>query len=403
MKFSIIIPAYNEEEAIESIINRCLDARNDIINKTFINDVEIIVVSDGSTDSTVEIAKKSVPNILLISYPNNKGYGRAIKTGFEKASGDIVAFLDADGTCDPLYFIDMLKKLEQENADICIGSRMGASSKMPAIRRAGNKIFRIIINLIANTRISDSASGMRIIRRNKLHQIYPLPDGLHFTPAMSCRAALDPDLKLVEIEMAYEERMGQSKLNVIGDGIRFLKVIISIALTYKPLTILSPIGVFLLLVSFLYGTLTVEFYFKEGVVPEGDIYRLISVMVFGVSGILLIGMASMADKAARLFNNSIKKDASKINNAFRWFFSWKRLWFISPLLFLSGVIINYQTIISWITTREISTHWSYVIVGGYLTLMGIVGFTFGVIDYLFDLIDEKIRYKESEKNQPPSH
>lgn len=389
MKFSIIIPAYNEEAAIENIINRCLSVRKTIIDKTYINSVEIIVISDGSTDGTVEIAKKYIPEIKLISYPENKGYGKAIKIGFDKADGDIVSFLDADGTCEPYYFVDMIKKLSQEKADICIGSRMGPNSKMPAIRKIGNKIFRRIINVLADANISDAASGMRIIRKDKLEQIYPLPDGLHFTPAMSCRAALDPNFKIIEINMTYAERQGNSKLGIIKDGIRFLKVIISIALTYKPLRVLGPIGIFLVIISLIYGGSTTLFYLKNGYIPEDDIYRLISVMVFGVSGILLLGIAVMADKATRLFYHNSYGSSSIIGDSFRWFFSWKRLWFISPLFFFSGIVLNYQTIISWVTTRTISTHWSYVVAGGYLILLGIVGFTFGVIDYLFDLIEEK--------------
>jgi len=388
MQFSIVIPAYNEEGSIESIIKRCLAIKRKIIQQTFITQVEVIVVSDGSTDLTNSKAKKFVPRIKLIGYKKNKGYGRALKIGFENSRGQIVGFLDADGTCDPFYFINMLKSLKKQKADICLGSRMGPDSQMPFVRQIGNRLFRFIINSISSTNITDVASGMRVIRKDKLNQVYPLPNGLNFTPAMTCRAVLDADLKIVEIEMAYREREGKSKLHVFKDGIGFLKAIMLIAITYKPLRILAPLGFLLITVSSLYGGASLIFYLKNGFVPEDEIYRLISVMVFGVAGALLLGLASLADKAAKLLNRR-KNGGAKIGNLIRGFFSWRWLWLFSPLLFLAGISLNYQSIISWFTTRTISIHWAYIVFGGYLVLLAIVGFTLGIIDYFFDLIKEK--------------
>ena len=230
---SIIIPAYNEEDAIANIIERCLKERDTIVRETPVERVEIIVVNDGSHDKTPEIARQ-FNEISLISYAKNRGYGAAIKAGFEKATGTIVSFLDADGTCDPNYFVGMCNTLIAEDADIVIGSRMTPESKMPKVRRIGNLLYVALINLLGDTKITDSASGMRVIKKSSLEKIYPLPDGLHFTPSMSCRAVMDENIKILEIPMRYEERVGESKLGVIRDGIRFLKTIIDIALTYEP-------------------------------------------------------------------------------------------------------------------------------------------------------------------------
>jgi glycosyltransferase involved in cell wall biosynthesis len=103
MKLSIVIPAYNEEEGIASIIERGLAAREQIAHSSPVHEVEIIVVSDGSTDRTVEIAR-GFDDIQLITFEKNRGYGAAIKRGFEESSGELVGFLDADGTCDPRFF-----------------------------------------------------------------------------------------------------------------------------------------------------------------------------------------------------------------------------------------------------------------------------------------------------------
>ena len=105
IKLSIIIPAYNEENAIAEIIERCLRERENIVRETPVEEVEIIVVNDGSSDKTAEIAKQ-FKEISLINFAKNRGYGAAIKSGFEKAEGDIVSFLDADGTCDPNILLE---------------------------------------------------------------------------------------------------------------------------------------------------------------------------------------------------------------------------------------------------------------------------------------------------------
>jgi len=103
LQLDIVIPAFNEEQAIEAIVRRCLAARATIIEETPVTNVTVTVVSDGSSDRTAEIAKSFEPDIDVVAYEHNRGYGAAIKTGFAAGSGDLVSFLDADGTCDPLF------------------------------------------------------------------------------------------------------------------------------------------------------------------------------------------------------------------------------------------------------------------------------------------------------------
>ena len=248
MEFSIVIPAYNEEEAIGVVIERCLKEKNNIINSTNVDDVEIIVVNDGSNDKTKAISE-SFEAVKVISHEKNLGYGAALKTGFASTSGDLIGFLDGDGTCDPMYFIGLINEIERENADIAVASRMGLGSKMPKIRRLGNKIFASLINLIANTYISDSSSGFRVLKRDSLSKLYPLPNGLHFVTAMSTHAVLDKNLTIVEMPIKYKERVGNSKLSVFQDGIKFLGTILEIGLTYKPLKFFGITSFLLFLLS----------------------------------------------------------------------------------------------------------------------------------------------------------
>ena len=186
---SIVIPAYNEERGIEDIILRVLGVEKDLV-KAGVNLAELLVVDDCSHDRTAQIAEKialDYPRLRVIRHKKNRGYGGALKTGFSQASGDLVGFLDADGTYPPEYFPQLCKKA-MEGADLVVGSRMaGAESQMPATRRVGNLFFANLLSILGRQHVTDSASGMRIFSRSILEQIYPLPDGLNLTPVMSTR------------------------------------------------------------------------------------------------------------------------------------------------------------------------------------------------------------------------
>lgn len=129
-RLTVVIPALDEAEAIGDTIRRCLDARDHIEREGGVSDVEVIVVSDGSTDATAEIAR-SFTDVEVLEFSTNRGYGAAIKSGFQRGSGDLVGFLDADGTCDPLFFADLCRAIDGDGADIALGSRMSKESRMP--------------------------------------------------------------------------------------------------------------------------------------------------------------------------------------------------------------------------------------------------------------------------------
>ena len=127
---TVVIPALNEEEAIGSTIQRCLNAREEIKFAAGLDDVELIVVSDGSTDRTAEIAC-GFEEVQVIVFEKNRGYGAAIKEGFRRGRGALVGFLDADGTCDPRYFAEMSRVACEEDADIVLGLGWGPSRRCP--------------------------------------------------------------------------------------------------------------------------------------------------------------------------------------------------------------------------------------------------------------------------------
>ncbi|UCF34965.1 MAG: glycosyltransferase family 2 protein, partial [Phycisphaerales bacterium] len=210
----------------------------------------------------------------------------AIKEGFEQGSGDLVAFLDADGTCDPNFFAELCAALIREEAAVAIGSRMGPRSKMPAVRRLGNRIYAFILSLLSNRPVPDTASGMRVIRREALARLYPLPDGLHFTPAMSARALTDERLKLVEIPMPYEERVGDSKLHVLRDGVRFLRTIFEMTLMWRPAKLFFFAAIVCLSLMTLLAMHPIEMWLRLGRLEEDMIYRLLFCALLGAFGVI---------------------------------------------------------------------------------------------------------------------
>lgn len=236
---SVVIPAYNEQAGIEDIARRVL-AVGPALAEVGVEGLEVLVVDDGSKDRTAEIAG-GVDGVRVVRHPRNRGYGAALKTGFGQARGEMIGFLDADGTYPPERF-PALCTVALNGAELVIGSRMaGAESQMPVTRRVGNIFFAGLLSLLGPERVTDSASGMRVFNRNILDVLYPLPDGLNLTPVMSVRA-LHEGIRTAEVPIAYSERLGRSKLSVVRDGSIFLQSILWTIMGYNPVRILGILG-----------------------------------------------------------------------------------------------------------------------------------------------------------------
>ena len=172
-KLLIVIPALNEEDSIASIIERCLAASPEIVAETGIRAVDVTVVSDGSTDQTVEIASRYLEWIDLIVFEKNKGYGAAIKEAWRRSDAELLGFLDADGTCDPTFFVPLCNAVLRDGVDVALGCRLNNDSEMPMLRRVGNTLFASLLSALSSSRVRDTASGMRVVRREALEHLYP--------------------------------------------------------------------------------------------------------------------------------------------------------------------------------------------------------------------------------------
>jgi glycosyltransferase involved in cell wall biosynthesis len=300
---SLVIPAYNEETGITEIVWRVLAVGSEL-RKINVELLELLVVDDGSKDKTAQITERiseDCTNLRLIQHPTNKGYGAALKTGFSQAKGELIGFLDADGTYPPEYFPALCQEA-MNGSDLVVGSRMsGADSQMPRTRRVGNYFFANLLSFLGRQRITDSASGMRVFKREVLSRVYPLPDGLNLTPVMSTRA-MHEGIKMSEVPIPYSERVGRSKLSVVRDGTTFLQSIVWTVLAYNPVRVLGAIGLGGVVVAIPIGLAVVAARLM-GVTELGPwgVLALFLALVSAVVGISIFALGSTFNYLVSLF------------------------------------------------------------------------------------------------------
>jgi hypothetical protein len=301
MGLSICIPVYNEQGAIAETLDRCL-ALGCALQAAGIHAFEVIAVDDGSKDRSVEIIQSAYPGVRLICHERNAGYGAALKTGFAAARYPLVGFLDADATYPPEQFPALCRAVLTGGADLVIGSRMaGAETEMPVVRRLGNTFFARLLTLLSRTPVTDSASGMRVFRREILDVLSPLPDGLNLTPVMSTRAVHE-GIALIEVPIPYRERVGDSKLSVSKDGILFLQTMVATALAYNPVRVfgflgLAGVGVAAVVLATLVALRL------SGVTELGPVetFSVFAALVCGVGGVNLFALGASFNYLVSLF------------------------------------------------------------------------------------------------------
>lgn len=229
-KILVIIPAYNEEKNIEKTYNSIIN-----FNKKYKKNYELVVINDGSTDNTKEILeKKNIPHINLI---NNLGIGGAVQTGYKYAlenNYDIAIQFDGDGQHDVNYIDDIIKSLNEEKADMVIGSRFIDSSssefKSTKTRRLGINIISFFIKLLTKKKIYDTTSGFRAVNKDLIKEFandYPV----EYPEPVSTTKVLKKGYEIIEIPVSMNERKhGVSSINQWKNIYYMINVIISIIL-----------------------------------------------------------------------------------------------------------------------------------------------------------------------------
>jgi len=208
MKVTIIIPTMNEEKSIGQTL--------DSIPKAFA-DIELMIVDTNSKDRTREIATEK--GAVVVDEPR-RGYGRAYKTGFEKASGDVIVTLDGDMTYPAEEIPQLVKKLKDEKLDYITCDRLTTLSKeaMNTTHRFGNWVLAVTTNILFGMHIKDSQTGMWVFKKEILPKLDLTSDGMALSEEIKIEAFKNKDIKAKEVPVTYKPRIGEIKLNTWGDG-----------------------------------------------------------------------------------------------------------------------------------------------------------------------------------------
>ena len=231
MKLSVVLPAKNEVEGLR----RTLPAL-----RAQLPEAQIIVVDDGSTDGTAEVALAHGAQVL--SAPYSMGNGAAIKRGARAARGQVVVFMDADGQHDPAQIPLLLQKLE-EGFDMAVGARVQGGQANVG-RGLANAFYNRLASWMTGHRILDLTSGFRAVRADKFREfLHLLPNGFSY-PTTSTMAFFRSAYPVAYVPVEVAQRIGtNSHIRPIKDGVRFLLIIFKIASLYSPLKLFVPAAV----------------------------------------------------------------------------------------------------------------------------------------------------------------
>jgi glycosyltransferase involved in cell wall biosynthesis len=220
-KVSIIVPVYNEENTIKLTIESLL--RLHLINL----EKEIIVVNDGSTDSTGEILLKYVRKCIICSYKTNKGKGFALREGFKLAKGDIILIQDADLEYPVENYKQLLSPFKNLRVSVVYGSRfLGSHLSTLFLYELGNKFVTFITNLLYNTNITDMETGAKVFRREVLDSIKLSCNTFDFEPEFTAQI-LKTGFQIYEVPISYLGRtFAEGKKLTWKDGILALFTLI---------------------------------------------------------------------------------------------------------------------------------------------------------------------------------
>lgn len=245
MDISVVLPAKNEAAAVGSTV-----AAVALALSTSTLNWEILVVDDGSSDSTDRIAHESGAQVL--KHPYSKGNGAAIKTGAKAARGTVIVFMDADGQHNPEDISRLLEKIEQ-GYDLAVGARQRGSQASLG-RGLANKLYNHLASWMTGHKVEDLTSGFRAVRADKFREfIYLLPNGFSY-PTTSTMAFFRAGYSVAYVPIHAAKRIGTSHIRLLRDGARFLIIIFKIGTLFSPLKIFAPVALLMFgLASAWYG------------------------------------------------------------------------------------------------------------------------------------------------------
>ncbi len=282
---SFVIPCFNEEEAIDPV----LDGIIAVMAPTGLT-YEIIVVDDGSTDGTVERCTRR-PEVILERHERNMGTGAARTTGVKRAKGEFVIMTDADGTYPAEAIPEMIDALK--TCDMVIGARRHEAGTVRLLRSPAKWFIRQLASYMTRTRIPDLNSGMRGFRRELMAQFYYILPNSHSWVSTITIAFLSSNYRVRWIPIDYYPRIGRSTFHPIRDTYNYLTLVVRAVMYFNPLRVFLPAGLFLLTVG--------------GGKAVSDIFRYnwhfpASTVMLVVTGMQVLAMGLLADLIVKMAN-----------------------------------------------------------------------------------------------------
>lgn len=248
-RISVIIPVLNEGEVIGKVINNIRAVVNTLDEYN-----EIIVIDDGSSDNTAEAAREAGARVL--QHPYNIGNGASIKTGIRHARGSILVTIDGDGQHDPNDIPRLVNQIGKY--DMVVGSR-NRDSDTDTHRDVANMVFNSLATYVAGMKIEDLTSGFRAVKTHIARQfMYLFPNKFSYPSTITLSVVrAGYSLKYEAIKFARRGGKSKSKIKPLNDGLRFLMIILKIAVFYAPLKIFVPLSIIIFLLGVSYGLMRI--------------------------------------------------------------------------------------------------------------------------------------------------
>ena len=286
---SIVIPAYNEHEAIGPVLDELMSVM-DALQRGY----EIIVVDDGSTDDTpVRAARYS--GVRVISHAQNRGTGAARTTGVRAAEGEYIVMTDADGTYPASAIPAMLQALD-EGAHMVIGARSHEAGTVAWLRRPAKEFIKALASYMVEYRIPDLNSGLRAMRKDLVERFYGILPNSHSWVSTITMAAISSGYLVRWIPIEYHERIGRSTFHPIRDTYNYLTLVVRTVMYFNPLRLFLPL--FILLFGFGLVKFVVDLYRFQftGHIPASTVIILLGAIQIAAIGLL----ADLVVKVGRL-------------------------------------------------------------------------------------------------------
>lgn len=280
---AVIIPTLNEEEAIEEVIQS-------FPKKSHGNNVKLFVIDGGSSDRTIEIAENSRAEVIKQRLGGGKGNG--VRQALNEIEADIYAMIDGDGTYDPKELDKVIDPIVNQRAEHVIGRRSERSSDaIPKLNLFGNYVFNLAVRLSTKEQVHDMLSGYRAFTDYSLDYTEFTEPGFGIETEMTF-TAIENKVPIEEVDISYEEREGESKLNPISDGWRIITTIIWSIRDMNPLKFFSTVSLLFFILAIYPSYLAVSQYLSNGRIVDLAPSLVASVLIIIGLQLFILGMMS---------------------------------------------------------------------------------------------------------------